>query len=322
MKEPGVWYDWSTHATAPGRTKPGGGVIELVRAVHAHRGQSMKLNEAASWLVERGHSFTQGSVEVPAPPPSQLDPANSKVGRNAPIRRDLVPSLSRHGEHPVFVERGIGAETCHYLRCGYLDHTRGRLAKRIVFQIGGVSDDGRERVILSHMGRATTDEQGRIAKWMFFKNFNTSLELYNLDNLLLDETASRHATTMGLIVVTEGAFDVAKLIEAGFKNVVATFGSHLTENQADKLARAATHLSVPRILLFFDRDRAGREAAVRATVLLESLGLTVMSFNWEQTIQTKGRGGISIPETIRDPCDMTVEQIRWMLRAHGRKDAE
>ncbi|WP_413208416.1 hypothetical protein [Rhodospirillum sp. A1_3_36] len=120
MKEPGVWYDWSSHAGAPGRDKPGGGVIELVQAIHATRGQVMKLNEAAAWIVDRG--FGPPARMPAAKPPTPNDPADPSPSeaRNDPIDIDLVPRLSELGTHPAFVERGISAETCRALRCGYL----------------------------------------------------------------------------------------------------------------------------------------------------------------------------------------------------------
>ena len=102
MKDPGIWYDWSSHATAPGRDKSGGGVIELVQAVHAARGQILKLNEAASWLVDQGYS----RMEEPAPLPEPQQEA-VKEGNN-PITIDLVPRLTQQGTHPEAEEKLTG----------------------------------------------------------------------------------------------------------------------------------------------------------------------------------------------------------------------
>lgn len=311
MKAPGVWYDWSSHATAPGRDKPGGGVIELVQAVHAARGQIMKLNEAAGWIVDHGYCPIDG-VEATASAPSTTAP-NKK---NRPITLDLTPRLTEQGSHSAFVERGISEETCHYLRCGYLNAKRGALAGRLVFQVGGIAEDKSSRIILSHMGRTTTPEQETKGKWRYYRGFNPSLELYNLDNLILDREAVLQVSATNSVLLVEGAFDAAKCIEAGIQNVVASFGARLSERQAEKLRDTLTHLSASHVRVFYDRDQAGQSASTEAIARLQDLGITAMAFDWRQNFKSAERSHIPIPESIKDPCDFTVEQLRW-LREKG-----
>ncbi|WP_413207873.1 toprim domain-containing protein [Rhodospirillum sp. A1_3_36] len=316
MKEPGVWYDWSSHASAPGRDKPGGGVIELVQAIHATRGQMMKLNEVAAWIVDRGFG---PSVRTPAAKPSTPnDPADPSPSEacNAPINIDLVPRLSELGTHPAFVERGISAETCRTLSCGYLKGTRSMLAQRLVFQVGGLDKEWSERVILSHMGRATTEEQERDGKWRFYRGFNPSLKLYNLDNLVLDPGAARQARETGTLLVVEGTFDVAKCVEAGLRNVVATFGARLHEPQARKLAEALSRLSASRAIVFYDRDKAGRATNADALEMLSAYGVEAEVFDWEREFTGGDARSVSISKSIMDPCDLAPRQLAW-LRARG-----
>ncbi len=64
--------------------------------------------------------------------------------------------------------------------------------------------------------------------------FKKSWELYNQDHILMDEEAWRQANTFGLILV-EGFFDVAKLVEAGCRNVVALMGSAISAQQIERL---------------------------------------------------------------------------------------
>ena len=314
MKSPGIWYCWSSHATAPGRNKPGGGVIELVQAIHATRGQIMKLNEAAGWLVDQGYVSISDAPATPTA--SQADSPNEPSGekkKNSPITTDLVPRLTELGTHPAFIERGISEETCRYLHCGFLNAKRGALAGRIVFQVGGMSDDGMERVILSHIGRAITPEQEEAGKWRMYRGFNPSLELYNIDNLLLDTTAVRQAKETGQVLLVEGAFDVAKCIEAGIKNVVATFGAYLSEEQAEKLRDALARLGASTVQIFYDRNAAGQHATAEALALLRGQSIEATTFDWNQQF---GRRNIPISETIQDPSDFSVEQLKW-LREQG-----
>ncbi len=313
MTAPGIWYDWATHATAPGRDKPGGGVIELVQAVQATRGQIMKLNEAAGWLVDHGYCRIAETTGDSAP----AMPADHGEGKqNRPITTDLTPRLTEQGTHPGFVERGISADTCHYLRSGYLDGKRGALGGRLVFQVGGIGSDGTSRVILSHIGRATTPEQEAAGKWRYYRGFNPSLELYNLDNLLLDPVAARQAAETDRVVLVEGAFDVAKCVEAGVRNVVASFGARLSARQGEILRDTLTWLDASRVVVFYDRDPAGEKAAVAAIARLRDLGVSAAPFDWAQRFESGERKGIGIPEDISDPCDFSAEQLRW-LRERG-----
>ncbi len=312
MKAPGIWYDWSSHATAPGRSKPGGGVIELVQAVHAARGQIMKLNEAAGWIVDQGYSRIGDVGTVASTCSSPASETDDIIKQNHPISTDLTPRLSEQGSHPAFVERSLSAETCRYLRCGYLKAKRGALAGRLVFQVGGIAENKKSRVILSHMGRAITPEQEAKGKWRFYRGFNPSLELYNLDNLILDTEAARQVSETGQVLLVEGAFDVAKCIEAGIRNVVASFGARLSERQAKKLCENPASC----VLVFYDRDQAGQAATTEAIARLQNLGVQATAFDWRQHFKSVERSNVPIPETIQDPCDFSVAQLRW-LRGQG-----
>lgn len=182
------------------------------------------------------------------------------------------------------------------------------LAERLVFQIGSVDDNG-NRTILSHMGRATTPEQEEKGKWRFYRGFNPSQDLYNQDNLLLDQGAIRQMQETGHIVLVEGAFDVAKCVEARIKNVVGTFGARLSEEQAVKLKDILSHAGGSRIAVFYDRDQAGQKAGLDALALLSEYCIEATAFDWSQSWKGK-----TVPEDIQDPCDFSVEQLGWLRR--------
>ena len=199
---------------------------------------------------------------------------------------------------------------------GYLHGGRGTLANKLVFQIGGAQKDSRghlKRVILSHMARATATAGNGQGKWQHFKGFNKSIALYNIDNLLLDGEATRQVKEKGEIILVEGAFDVAKCIAASIKNVMACFGSSLSDAQAKSMARLAWHFGGVRITVFFDRDAAGQAGASQAITLLQKHGLTASAFDWNQTFANKNGQAILIPDSINDPCDFTARQLRWVM---------
>ena len=81
---------------------------------------------------------------------------------NKPISVDLRPFLR---PEPV-KQWGVSKESCQYMGCGYLPErppgeTQSPLNGRVVFQVRGVVEEGPilKPVILSHIGRALTDQQ-------------------------------------------------------------------------------------------------------------------------------------------------------------------
>jgi hypothetical protein len=255
-------------------------------------------------------------VEAPCGPASEALPRE-----NRPIRQSLVPRLEV--EHQEFTRRGISRATCEALGCGYLpeEGSKSPLRGRIVFQVRGVQADGAgslQPVILTHIGRAVTAEEAeRYGKWRAYEGFQKSLELYHLDRVLLDQEAVRQVRETGRVLVTEGCFDVAKLVEAEIRNAVATFGSRLYPGQLPRLDLIAEQTGVRRFLLFYDRDRAGREGMERALELIktERAGrYTAEAFDWERAFPSPARGTVQIPEEITDAGEFAVEQLRWLRK--------
>jgi DNA primase len=88
--------------------------------------------------------------------------------------------------------------------------------------------------------------------------------LYGLD--LAREAIRRE----GLAVVVEGYMDLAAVLQAGTDAVVATLGTAFTPGQAKLLARFTT-----RVVVSYDGDRAGVQAAARSLDVLLGRGFEV-----------------------------------------------
>ena len=82
------------------------------------------------------------------------------------------------------------------------------------------------------------------------------MEIYNQDKLLLDASAKDQVQRLGLVLV-EGFFDVAALVESGCLNVGALMGAHMAEQQASRIKFITSHIEIPKITVFLDRDDAG-----------------------------------------------------------------
>ena len=112
----------------------------------------------------------------------------------------------------------------------------------------------------------------------------------------------------GLILV-EGFFDAAKLVEAGCRNVGALLGAHITWEQIERLTWIHSRIRFPRIVLFLDRDQAGRNGAQQALERLRGHGFEISIFDWDRESEL-------IPDSIQDPADMPAERLR-RLRNQG-----
>ncbi|MBL7205601.1 MAG: IS21 family transposase [Desulfobacteraceae bacterium] len=299
----------------------GGGIMQFCREMLRRQGLEMTMFDVAQWMVSEGIS----TVNHPEPQSvfsrrqqaAKAGPGASK-NTNPAIEIDLRRYL--RPDHPELDRRGISAATCRYLGCGFLSQrswvkTASPLNSRLVFQVRGVRENGRglQPVILSHVGRALSREQEDSDGKYWSYPFKKGWEIYNQDHILLDEEAWRQANKFGLIL-TEGFFDVAKLVEAGCRNVVALMGSAISGEQIERLVWVQTLVRFPQILLFLDRDQAGVNGARQVREQLSHHGLSVTVFDWDQLVPLNGQGAQPIPESIQDPADMSVEQLRALRR--------
>lgn len=74
----------------------------------------------------------------------------------------------------------------------------------------------------------------------------------------------------GFVVIVEGYFDLLSLYQHGFKNIVATCGTALTDKQARLIRRFTNN-----VILLFDSDEAGYKATTRGFEVLLEYALNV-----------------------------------------------
>jgi DNA primase len=211
------------------------------------------------------------------------------------------PEAARAREY--LTTRGVTAETIQKFRIGYApddyNHMRNALAahfneetmrasglfksreqadgspaplyagfrKRIMFPIA--NEQGKT---IAFTGRAldTHDAQGRdIAKYMNSPEgpiYTKGHVLFNLDK------ARAEIRNLGFALLVEGQMDCISVYMAGIRNVVATSGTAFTEAQVRLLSRFTPNKQV---ILNFDPDTAGRNAAEKAGAMLVEEGFDV-----------------------------------------------
>ena len=110
------------------------------------------------------------------------------------------------------------------------------------------------------VGCALRDTTGQYKpKWYYVpKGINVSTILYNFDYIEKNEDITE-------VILVEGIFDVWAYAKAGIYNVVAIFGSSLSEEQVKLLLR----LNID-VTLSFDNDTAGNKATEKAIKLLRN----------------------------------------------------
>jgi DNA primase len=139
----------------------------------------------------------------------------------------------------------------------YYDRFRGR----VMFPIR--NEQGR---IVGFSGR-TLQQDPKAAKYVNSPEtplFRKSHILYALDRARREIVETREA------IICEGQIDVIRCHQAGFKTAVAAQGTAFTEDHARMIRRYADG-----VVLVFDSDNAGRNAALKASVLFMQAGLAV-----------------------------------------------
>jgi DNA primase len=185
------------------------------------------------------------------------------------------------------LNRGIEPDTLKKFGIGYADEQWDSLYKyfmakkvdvKILLEIGLISeskgkyyDKFRNRVIfpiintrgkvIGFGGRAIGDDKPKYLNSPESSVFMKKNNLYGL-NLSRQDVSKENYT-----ILVEGYMDVISLYQSGIRNVAASLGTALTENQAKMLRRYSKN-----VVLSYDSDNAGRAAALRGIDILRKEG--------------------------------------------------
>ncbi len=164
------------------------------------------------------------------------------------------------------------------IKCGLLGQgENGRIYARFIERITFPIFTPTAKIV-GFGGRTITNHPAKYINSPQTPFFNKSKLLYGYH--LAKDTILRN----GRIIVTEGYLDVIMLHQAGFKEAVATLGTALTKEHLPLLRRGE-----PKVILSYDGDTAGIEAAIKASKMLGSLFID---------------GGVVVFDGGKDPADM------------------
>lgn len=191
-----------------------------------------------------------------------------------------------------FRKRELSDETMRMWGLGYADQTRDGLYQYlknagfddnilhdsglITFSEKGVYDKFFNRVMFPIMdsnnrvigfgGRVLGDGEPKYLNSPETKLFDKSRNLFGL--------CYAKKSRKNFFILCEGYMDVIQLHQAGFTNAVASLGTALTEQQCRVLKRYVSD-----ILLTYDSDGAGINAAKRAMPMLRAVGINTKVIN-------------------------------------------
>ena len=152
-----------------------------------------------------------------------------------------------------------------------------RFIDRIIFPIYSITGK-----LVGFGGRTTTNHNAKYINSPQTPIFNKSKLLYGY------YLAKEQIYKTKQIIVCEGYLDVIMLHQARFNTAVATLGTALTKEHLPLLRRGE-----PKVILAYDGDKAGLNAAFKASVMLS---------------QSEFDGGVVIFKDGLDPADMVKDK--------------
>lgn len=173
----------------------------------------------------------------------------------APDQWEFVTNFLHHRGFPLPLMNDAGIIALREVGKRYYDRFRGRL----MFPI----HDGQGKVV-GFGGRAIAEASPKYLNSPETILFNKGKLLFNLHR------ARKEIRRLQQAVLFEGYMDVISAWQAGIHNGVATLGTALSKEQARVLQRIAGQ-----VILCYDSDAAGVEAAVKGAEILVQAGCTV-----------------------------------------------
>lgn len=177
--------------------------------------------------------------------------------RDLGYRQNLLSSKEALG---YLTSRGIDEELIHYGRLGLVLNTGSSLLDgRLSFGIASISYPEYTA------GMAYRSLDGSLPKYINDRlnpSFNRRSSLYLFAQNLPDIKALRR------VVIVEGYFDALVLYKSGVKNVCSSLGTMVTQEQVSIISRYAKE-----VVIWFDGDYAGTQAALRAIPLFLKAGV-------------------------------------------------
>lgn len=181
---------------------------------------------------------------------------------------------------------------------------------RLIFPIVSITDN-----FLGFGGRILGEGQPKYLNSPESEIFHKGKVFYGLHE------SAKHIRVEDAAIVVEGYTDFLALFQAGITNVVATLGTALTHDHARLLKRYTKN-----VIVLFDGDSAGREAAARSLPILLSEGLLPRGLTLEDDYDPDEyiveKGADALKAKLRAAPELFVEILRHEMTGYRGTAAE
>jgi DNA primase len=258
----------------------GGDVFTLVMEK-----ENMTFPEAMNYLAERYH--------VPLPQKSRLSPELQKLEEKVYKVNELAVAFFRQCLHRTkegeaalayLRKRGLSSETQEILKVGYAPNSWTALVSH--FKEKGYDPSLLEKAGLALPGQKKAGYYDRFRGRVIFPIFGLTGKVVAFGGRTIIDADPKYLNSpdtpvyskgkllYGLnwtkevlkeaqeVILVEGYTDFASLYQAGIRNLAASLGTALTQHQVALAKRFA-----PQVIINYDGDPAGRNAALRAVPL-------------------------------------------------------
>jgi DNA primase, catalytic core len=277
--------------------------------------------------------------------------SNETLRRNADIKTALLEIHKIAANHyynqiklhtgglgyKYLVSRGLSEKTIKQFGLGYASQYGSELYK--ILKAKGYSDD-----LLKDSGLVKLDEKGGFDRFwnrVMFPIFDINNKVIAFGGRVMGDGNPKYLNSpetkifdksrnlYGLnyarksrekyMLICEGYMDVIALHQAGFTNAVASLGTAFTALQANLLKRYTEE-----VILTYDSDDAGMNAALRAIPILSSVGIAVKVLNMkphkdpDEFIKKEGKEAFS--KRIMSASNSFIYEIMLMKLNYDMKD--
>ena len=313
-----IWHDFSSNK--------GGDIFSFIMEV-----EGMDFRQALEHLARKAGVELADFESVTA----QKRAARKKraLEINALAARYYQQSLlhSRRAMEYVFATRKLNKQVVQDFQIGYAPDT-GRalvsaLTKKkfskhdiedagVVNRFGGDMFRGRMMVPLMDASGNVIGFTGRIIGEVpnAPKYLNTAQSvLYDKGRHIFGLSQAKEAIrASGYVVVVEGNLDVVSSHQAGFRQVVATAGTAMTEHHLRALKRLTTD-----VRLSYDGDKAGIAATERAIVLAAQIGLELTIVSMSHGVKDPDELIKKDPSLWQQAINAAMPAVEWVLQQYA-----